>query len=238
MLRITRHRWISKGPSTSQWQEPFLRSSGFDQLANIINEKMHDHIARRVFLTAIGHALDAAAVGGMPFLIVRIVGDQRNRLARKPAGQPIASLCKMPNLFKILLADAGFQSLLGYRFFGRTVVVCPRWNMQVNLFRAVQQKGKFVWPHPSHVSLLPKLIVLQHNYDSASAVRGNGGYERALAGTPIFRDRHHVGFQQVLKIAGGTQRNGSQRLSQPVCLRWRKAAPASLADCSIKATNE
>jgi hypothetical protein len=56
--------------------------------------------------------------------------------------------------------------------------------MQVNLFRTIKQKGKFVWPHPSHVSLLPKL--LQHNYDSASAARGNGGYEPALPDIPIF----------------------------------------------------
>lgn len=121
---------------------------------------MHDHITSRVFLTAIGHTLDATAIGGVPFLVMRVVGNQRNRLTRKPAIQPIASFCQGPNLLKILLADTGFQGPSGYRFPGGTIFVLHRWNMQVNLFRAVQQKGKFVWPHPSHVSLLPKLAVL------------------------------------------------------------------------------
>ena len=30
-------------------------------------------------------------------------------------------------------------------------------NMKLHLFRFIQEKGVFVWPHPSHVSLLPKL---------------------------------------------------------------------------------
>lgn len=137
-------------------KNPTLRPLSFDRLANIIQQKMHDHITRRVFLAAIGHALDTATVGGMPFLVMGVVGNQRNRLARKPAAQPITSLCQAPDLLEILLADTGFQGLSGYRFSGRTIVVFHWWNMQVNLFRTVEQKGKFVWPHPSHVSLLPK----------------------------------------------------------------------------------
>ncbi|AAL44632.1 hypothetical protein F3P66_18685 [Agrobacterium fabrum] len=152
--------------------------------ANIIQKKVHHHIGRRVFLAAIGHVLDTATIGGVPFLVMRVVGDQRNRLARKPAVQPIANLCERPDFLKILLADTGFQGPSGYRFAGRTIVMCYRWNMKVYLFRIIKQKGKFVWPHPSHVSLLPKLIILQHDHDNASAVRGNGGYDPAPAGIP------------------------------------------------------
>ncbi|TRB07716.1 hypothetical protein EXN61_10310 [Agrobacterium tumefaciens] len=161
------------------WQEPAPRPSGFNGLANIIQQKVHDHIRRRVFLTTIGHALDAATIGRMPFLVMGVVGNQRNRLARKPAVQPIASLCERPDFLKVLLTDTGFQGPSGYRFSGRTIIMCRQWNMQVNLFRIIQQKGKLVWPHPSHVSLLPKLTVLQNHHDSASVARGNGGEEPA-----------------------------------------------------------
>ncbi|QCL76770.1 hypothetical protein CFBP5877_19465 [Agrobacterium tumefaciens] len=161
-----------------------MRTSGFGSFANVIQKKVHDHIGRRVFLAAIGHALDAATIGRVPFLVVGVVGDQRNRLARKPAVQPIANLRKRPDFLKILLVDTGFQGPSGYRFSGRTIVVCYRWNMKVNLFRIIKQKGKFVWPHPSHVSLLPKLTILQHDHDNASAARGNGGCNPSLAGIP------------------------------------------------------
>lgn len=107
-----------RGPSTTHRQEPPLRISGFDSFADIIQKKVHDHIACRVFLTAIGDAFDAAAVGGVPFLVVGVVSDQRNRFVREPAIQPVAGLCEMPDIFKILLADPGFQGLSGYCFPG------------------------------------------------------------------------------------------------------------------------
>lgn len=129
----------------------------FDRLAHVIQKEVHDNIACRIFMTAVGNAFDGASVCGVPLLVVGIIRDQGDSLARELAIQPVAGLGKAPDLFKIFLADPGAQGFPGCRLAGRTMVSGYRWNMKVDLFRTIKQKGKFVWPHPSHVSLLPKL---------------------------------------------------------------------------------
>ncbi len=51
------------------------------RFANIIQEEMDDHIAGCVALTASRDAFLTAAIGWMPVLVVRVCGDQRDRLA-------------------------------------------------------------------------------------------------------------------------------------------------------------